>query len=338
MRLVWLLLKTGTALGLFAGLAMLAVGDYVYRTGTAVFCGIHSSHAGNTPAHFETPGSGQGPFKGAGWDRWVGHDLSRWWIPDVPVEAVRIRDPERLVTISGWWITPTFPDSKATVIVVHGIDSSRHNFDTLMPAAMLARAGLNVLLIDLRDQGETTCEDGRHSAGQDESDDIVTAAYWLKSAKAIPLSQVGVHGVSGGALAALIAAAKNPEIAAFSLEAPVFDFNKAATHEVEYQGFPGFLWRAAYWAARVRGKDLMAVTPSDGIERMANRPVQVLHGTADSRVGYHNATDLAAFAEARGLKVTLYSFKGADHIEGLLLEPQRYKTVLVDFFSAALPD
>jgi alpha-beta hydrolase superfamily lysophospholipase len=207
-----------------------------------------------------------------------------------------------------------------------------------MPAAMLARAGFNVLLIDLRDQGETTCEDGRHSAGQDESDDVVTAAYWLKSAKAIPLSQVGVHGVSGGALAALIVAAKNHEIAAFSLEAPVFDFNKAATHEVQYQGFPGFFWRAAYWAARVRGKDLMAVTPTDGIERMGNRPVQVLHGTADSRVGYHNATDLAAFAEARGLKVTLHSFEGADHIEGLLLESQRYQTALVDFFSAALPD
>ena len=36
MRVVALLLKTGTVLGLLVGLAMLAVGDYVYRTGTAV--------------------------------------------------------------------------------------------------------------------------------------------------------------------------------------------------------------------------------------------------------------------------------------------------------------
>ncbi len=336
MRTVRLLLKTGIVLALLAGLGMLGVGDYVYRTGTAVFCGIHPYHAGNTPAHFETPGAGQGPFKGVGWDRWVGHDLSSWWIPDLPVETVRIRDPQRSVTISGWWITPTFPDSKATIIVAHGINSSRHNFDTLMPAAMLARAGFNILLIDLRDQGETTCEDSRHSAGQDESDDIVTAAYWLKSAKAVPLSQVGVHGVSGGALAALIAAAKNPEIAAFSLEAPVFDFNKAATHEVEYQGFPGFLWRAAYWAARVRGKDLMAVTPADGLARLGERPVQVLHGTADSRVAYQNAIDLVASAETTGAKVVLHAFEQADHTEGLLLEPRRYETALIDFFSGAL--
>jgi fermentation-respiration switch protein FrsA (DUF1100 family) len=145
-----------------------------------------------------------------------------------------------------------------------------------------------------------------------------------------------VHGVSGGALAALIVAAKNSEIAAFSLEAPVFDFNKAATHEVEYQGFPGFFWRAAYWAARIRRKDLMAITPADGISRMNQRPVQVLHGTADSRVAYYNATDLVRYADARGQQVALHSFEGADHIEGLLLEPERYRATLVDFFESTL--
>ena len=329
-------LKVVGVVALTSVLGLLAVGDYVYRTGTKVFCGIHPEHADNTPSRFETPGSGRGPFRGTSWDRWVGHDLSAWWVPDIPVETVRIRDPRRAVTISGWWMTPDFPNNKATVIVAHGIDSSRHNFDTLMPAAMLARAGFNILLIDLRDQGETTCEDGRHSAGQDESDDILTAAYWLKSMKAVPLSRLGVHGVSGGALAALIVAAKNPEIAAFSLEAPVFDFNKAATHEVEYQGFPGFLWRAAYWAARIRGKDLMAITPADGISRMNQRPVQVLHGTADSRVAYYNATDLVRYADARGQQVALHSFEGADHIEGLLLEPERYRATLVDFFESTL--
>ena len=34
---------------------LLGVGDYVYRTGTKVFCGIHPDHADNTPSRFETP-------------------------------------------------------------------------------------------------------------------------------------------------------------------------------------------------------------------------------------------------------------------------------------------
>ncbi|MDP6398185.1 MAG: hypothetical protein QF375_03095, partial [Arenicellales bacterium] len=125
---------TALAVVLLLGIGiLLVVGDYVYRTGTAVLCGIHPYHLGNTPARFETASRGNGSFKGSGWDRWVGHDISRWWIPNIPVEEVRIRDPERPVTIAGWWITPTSGNSKATVIVAHGINSSRHNSDTLMP-------------------------------------------------------------------------------------------------------------------------------------------------------------------------------------------------------------
>ena len=44
-------------------------------------------------------------------------------------------------------MTPSYPERKETIIVVHGINSSRHNFDTLIPAAMLAQSGFNVLLI-----------------------------------------------------------------------------------------------------------------------------------------------------------------------------------------------
>lgn len=331
-----MLLKSVIVLMLLFLIGVMGIGDYVYRTGTAVYCGVHPFHAENSPLRFVTPGSGQGPFRGERWDRWVGHDLSRWWLRNVRFEAVRILDPSRPVSIAGWWMTPSYPERKETIIVVHGINSSRHNFDTLMPATMLAQAGFNVLLMDVRDQGNTTCQDGRHSAGQDESDDIVTVAYWLKSMKAIPLSKIGLHGVSGGALAAIIAAAKNSEIGAFSLEAPVFDFNRAAMDEVRYQGFPGELWRAAYWAARMRGVDLMEIQPSDGINALAGRPAQVLHGDADSRVAYQNALDFIAYADSVGESVALHTFAGADHIEGLLLEPERYRDLLVTFFQAAL--
>ena len=36
-------------------------------------------------------------------------------------------------------MTPSYPERKETIIVVHGINSSRHNFDTLIPSAMLAQ-------------------------------------------------------------------------------------------------------------------------------------------------------------------------------------------------------
>jgi len=329
---------TSTVIGLIPVFVLLAIGDYVYRTGTAVLCGVRESQARNTLGRYYTPGPGQGPFRGPGWNRWVGQDLSHWWITDVSVEEVHIKDPHRPVQIEAWWVPTAYPTRSASIIVAHGVNSSRRDFSSLLTAAMLVRQGFNILLIDLRDQGGTTCQDSRHSAGQDESDDIITAASWLQDTKGIPTSKTGVHGISGGAIAAIISAAKSPTLAAFSLDSPIFDFNTAAVHEVEFQGYPGFLWRAAYWAARLRGVDLAAVSPADGVTAAGQRPIQIFHGTADSRVRYQNALDLIAHARQAGAQATLHTFDGADHIEGMLVETDRYYQMLEIFFRGALGD
>ena len=59
-------------------ISVMGVGINVYRTSTAVYCSVHLFHAEDSPLRFVTPGSGQGPFRGERWDRWVGRDLSRW--------------------------------------------------------------------------------------------------------------------------------------------------------------------------------------------------------------------------------------------------------------------
>ena len=82
-------------------ISIMGIGDYVYRTGTAVHWSAHLFHTEKTPLRFVTPGSGQGPFRGERWDRWVCHDLSRWWLSNVRFEAVRILDPQRPVSIAG---------------------------------------------------------------------------------------------------------------------------------------------------------------------------------------------------------------------------------------------
>ena len=93
--------KSVIVLMLLLLISIMGIGDYVYRTGTAVHCSVHLFHAENSPLRFVTPGSGQGPFRGERWDRWVGHDLSRWWLRNIRFAAVRILDPSRPVNIAG---------------------------------------------------------------------------------------------------------------------------------------------------------------------------------------------------------------------------------------------
>jgi dipeptidyl aminopeptidase/acylaminoacyl peptidase len=324
-----------TTLVVVAAVGALAVGDYVYREGTSVPCAINDDDLLNTPEFFETPE--EGPFPGEGWNKWIGHDLSDWWLRDIPIEEQTIAvAPD--VTLSAWWIKAGYPATQETIIVTHGYGSSRRDYNALLPSAMLAKDGFNVLLVDQRDTGESTCVDGRHSAGQDESDDFAMVAQWLVTEKGISPEKIGMFGVSGGAIATAIVPAKTENIRAFALEAPIFDFAETARAEVVFQGFPGWLWFLADAAARIRGVDLNETSIPAGIDAAADRPILLLHGTEDQRLSYAGAVKFEEYARSRGVDIRLETFEGSDHTEGMLEETDRYATALTTFFRQALSD
>jgi dipeptidyl aminopeptidase/acylaminoacyl peptidase len=322
-----------TALVLAAG--GLAVGNYVYTSGTVVPCAINDDDLANTPESFQVPGSGNGPFPGEGWEKWVGHDISKWWMTGVPYEAVTIPVSDA-IDLSAWWITPANAIGK-TVIVTHGIGTSRRDFNALMPTGMLVKSGFNVLLVDTRDTGESTCTDGRHSAGQEESDDFAAAAKWLVDTKSIKPESLGMFGVSGGAIMTSLLPAKTDLVSAFAMEGTIFDFNAAATREVEYQGFPGFLWQLALVSAQLfHGVNLTETAVSDSIKAAGDRPMLILHGDADQRLDYQSSLDFVSYAESVGADIALETFAGADHTEGMLSESDRYAMALAKFFDKSL--
>ncbi len=85
----WLTIIAGVLVALLAG-GSLAVGNYVYTSGTVVPCKINDDDLANKPEEFFAPGSGNGPFPGPGWEKWVGTDLSDWWMLGVPYAAETI--------------------------------------------------------------------------------------------------------------------------------------------------------------------------------------------------------------------------------------------------------
>ena len=330
----WIGITAGALVAVLGG-AALAVGDYVYTSGTKVPCAINADDLENTPESFYTSGSGEGPFPGPGWEKWVGHDISDWWMVGVPYEAVTIPVDDG-VELSAWWITPMNGNGK-NVIVTHGIGTSRRDYNALLPSGMLVNSGFNVLLVDSRDTGESTCTDGRHSAGQEESSDFAEVAKWLIAEKSVVPASLGMFGVSGGAIATSLLPAKTDMVHAFAMEGTIFDFNAAATREVEYQGFPGFLWQLALVSAQIfHGVNLTDTAVTDSIQAAGSRPMLILHGDADQRLDYQSSLDFFDYANSVGANITLETFRGADHTEGMLSETDRYSQALTDFFEASL--
>jgi dipeptidyl aminopeptidase/acylaminoacyl peptidase len=313
----------------------LAIGDYVYTSGTAVPCGINADDLDNTPEAFYTSTYNSGPYPSSSWNQWVGHDLSDWWLTGVPYDTVEIPvAPD--VTLEAWWLTPLETNNK-TVIVTHGIGTSRRDFNTLLPAAMLVKSGFNVLLVDTRDTGGSTCTDGRHSAGQEESTDFAQVATWLQEQKGVRSGSIGMFGVSGGAIMTSLLPAKTDKVSAFAMEGTIFDFSKAATTEVEFQGFPGFLWQFAEISARLfYGVDLGETSAKTGIEMAGDRPMLILHGDEDQRLDYQSSVDFYDYAQSVGANIDLETFQGANHTEGMLTETDRYAMLISDFFEKSL--
>lgn len=330
----WIAITAGTLVLAVSGGA-LAAGNYVYTSGTVVPCAINQDDLANKPEQFFTPAKGNGPFPGEGWDKWAGYDLSEWWMTEANYQAVEIPVADD-VNLAAWWIAPLEPNGK-NVIVTHGIGTSRRDFNALLPTSMLVRNGFHVLLVDSRDTGESTCTDGRHSAGQEESSDFAAVADWLIENKEIKASSLGMFGVSGGAIATSLLPAKTQNVSAFAMEGTIFDFNAAATREVEFQGFPGFLWQLALISARLfHGVDLTETSAMEGIEAAGNRPMLILHGDSDQRLDYQSSVDFYEYAKSVGADIRLETFEGADHTEGMLTETDRYAQLLADFFDEAL--
>ncbi|MCF8529203.1 MAG: alpha/beta hydrolase [Aquiluna sp.] len=320
------------AVAIALGGAGLAVGDYVYTSGTKVPCAVNQDALDNFPDNFRTATYNSGPFRGSGWNKWVQHDLSNWWLVGVPFEEQKIEVASG-IELSAWWIHAEDPRNKKTVIVTHGIGASKKGYNTLLPTSMLVKSGLNVLLVDMRDSGESTCTDGRHSAGQEESSDLAVIADYLVSEKRVPVGSIGMFGVSGGAIATSLLPAKTDKVSAFAMEGTIFDFNAAATKEVEYQGFPGFLWQLAIASAQLlHGVNLVETDVKDSIQKAGSRPMLILHGDNDQRLEYQSSVDFYEYAKSVGVDISLERFEGADHTEGMLLETDRYASLLGDFF------
>jgi dipeptidyl aminopeptidase/acylaminoacyl peptidase len=62
----------------------------------------------------------------------------------------------------------------------------------------------------------------------------------------------------------------------------------------------------------------------------------ILHGDIDQRLDYQSSVDFYNYAKSVGANITLETFEGADHTEGMLTETTRYAAVLVDFFEKSL--
>jgi dipeptidyl aminopeptidase/acylaminoacyl peptidase len=286
--------------------------------------------SGDTPASFDTEGINAEFTAG-------GFDTGPYAMPAYEEVGFPSRDTrEPRVTIRAWWVPAPEPGAPA-VILVHGRDSCRRDPVVLLPAGMLARNGFSVLMIDMRDQGDSDIEDGRSGWGSEEYLDILGAWDWLQSAKGLPASRIGLVGESLGASSAIIAMGEEPAIAATWADSGFADLGVLFDERIAREGYPTWLRPGVVaWAWISANDDLLSRRPLDEVGKIAARPLAVVHGLADDELDVHHAKDLAIAHATFVPGYEPWLVPRAPHLQAAFAEPAEYERRIVEFFRTSL--
>ena len=168
----------------------------------------------------------------------AGFDVSPYFM--TAYEAVKFPSRDPGIEVAGWWI-PSRTRAAPAVILVDGLGGCKNSIAVLCPAGMLWRNGFNVLLIDLRDTGDSTFEDGRSAIGNEEYRDVLGAWDWLVKEKGFDPKRIGLFANSLGGANANYAFSEEPRVAALFLQSTFGNLQQVIAAELERDGYPTFL-------------------------------------------------------------------------------------------------
>ena len=326
--------RTIALLGATAATVTLALIGYgiasviVYERLTAIGA-CPAAWATNDPSHFSLSGPDGEPLAGD-----LDFDPAPYLMP--PPEDVRIPSRAHGIELAGWFIGAADPGAPV-VVVIHGRGACRRDPTALLPAGMLHRNGFAVLMVDLREHGESSIEDGHFAAGTEEYLDILGAWDWLRTTRSVAPHRIGLAGVSLGAATALIAAGREPGVAVVWADSSHADLPEFIRDELARQGYPTFLDLGAVIAGRIlRGDDLAAVSPRDSVRMLAGRPLFITHGEADVVIDVRHGRELARAALAAGAAPETWFVPGSGHTRAMVDHAAEYERRIVQFFRTAL--
>jgi dipeptidyl aminopeptidase/acylaminoacyl peptidase len=306
------------SLTLIAGTAYLIGGYFVYDRATRVDAHCGGRYATNTPSSYTSDQLDTAPYL----------------MPSYDEVSFPSRGDAR-VTISGWWV-PGTSASGPTVIQVHGLGSCKRSPTVLLPAGMLHHQGYNVLLIDLRNEGDSTVTNGRFAGGVTEYKDVLGAWDWVRTVRGIPANRIGLAGMSMGAATSIIAMGQEPAVAAVWEDSSYGNIDDAIAGELARNGYPTFLGPAGIFVARLQGLDITSLGPLDAIPKLNKRPIAIIHGAADQRMPVKQAYTLRQAVEDNGGHPYFWIVDGADHTQAVYKQPDEYQRRLADFFGPAI--
>ncbi|MDH4334162.1 MAG: alpha/beta hydrolase [Chloroflexota bacterium] len=237
--------------------------------------------------------------------------------------------------IAGWYIPAVVgaPGTGATIVVAHGYGGNKSE---MLEWAEILHRDYNVVLFDFRNHGQSA--DAPTTLGVRERQDLRAVLDWLEATKGP--SGVAVLGVSMGGSVAVNVAAGDLRVDALILDSTHATIANAVQARLEAQGYPLSLpaaWSILMGGLVRTGEDISSVDPVQAIERYRDRPVLLLFGGRDDKIGRGAPADLQAAAEEGGSAPRVQICDDAEHAQLIEACPDEYRDWVLAFLAHALP-
>lgn len=229
-------------------------------------------------------------------------------------------------TLFGWFIPAG--ERAPALAILHGWGA---NAEMMLPlAAPLHAAGYALLFFDARSHGRS---DGDSFASLPRfAEDLEHALDWLQAQAEVDAARVGAIGHSVGAGAALLLAARRPDLAAVVSLAAFAHPARMMRRWLRFRRIPYWPLGAyiLYYVQRVIGARFDDIAPARTI-RAAQCPVLLAHGAEDQTVPASEAQEI--YANRRSQRVQLLLMPGSHDEYG---EMARHIGTVVGFLDDAI--
>jgi pimeloyl-ACP methyl ester carboxylesterase len=245
------------------------------------------------------------------------------------VEAVTIPGPRG--NLAGWYLPAT---NGCTLICCHGIHDNRGQWVRQM-ARLNARGGYGALMFDFAGHGES--EGDLVTYGVREAEEVGAVIAYLRARGDVDTNRLGVMGYSLGAISAVLAAVRYPELRCVVIESGFADL--LADIKVlfrRYTGLPSFPFAAIVVALgqRLSGVRLADIRPARVIGQISPRAVLIISDLQDELANEpHDGEQLYA---AAGDPKELWVVQDAGHVWAYDTHPEEWIARIGDFLDAYL--
>ncbi len=234
------------------------------------------------------------------------------------------------IPIAAWYIpaaSATGPRGP-TLVIVPGWKSNKSE---ILKYALPFHSTFNLLLVDLRNGGRSGA--ALTTWGYRESLDVRAMVDWLVRTK--DPSWIGGMGNSMGGATLLAEAVDDPRMEALILDSMHASVVATLGDGIEYeQHLPGYptAWAMVATTSIRIGTDLTSIDPVRTIAQLGDRPVLLLHGTADMLDRPERSAERTVEAARQaGVPVLLHYCEGATH--GAVIDrcPEQWASWVDDF-------